>query len=78
MLILHGVNKRSKSGLYTRFFMALPAISPRIKKQHALAPDMLSRSLMARLSDGMNIVGDLFAAGKMFLPQVVKVARAMK
>lgn len=30
------------------------------------------------LLDGMNIVGDLFGAGKMFLPQVVKSARAMK
>lgn len=30
------------------------------------------------LMDGMNIVGDLFAAGKMFLPQVVKSARVMK
>ena len=28
--------------------------------------------------DGMNIVGDLFGAGKMFLPQVVKSARVMK
>ncbi len=28
--------------------------------------------------DGMKIVGDLFGAGKMFLPQVVKSARAMK
>src|SRR6185436_18846863 len=28
--------------------------------------------------DGMRIVGDLFGAGKMFLPQVVKSARAMK
>ena len=28
--------------------------------------------------DGMNVVGDLFGAGKMFLPQVVKSARAMK
>jgi 5-methyltetrahydrofolate--homocysteine methyltransferase len=27
---------------------------------------------------GMNVVGDLFSAGKMFLPQVVKSARAMK
>jgi len=27
---------------------------------------------------GMNIVGDLFGAGKMFLPQVVKSARVMK
>jgi 5-methyltetrahydrofolate--homocysteine methyltransferase len=30
------------------------------------------------LMDGMNTVGDLFGAGKMFLPQVVKSARAMK
>ena len=28
--------------------------------------------------DGMNIVGDLFGEGKMFLPQVVKSARVMK
>ena len=27
---------------------------------------------------GMNVVGDLFGAGKMFLPQVVKSARVMK
>ena len=30
------------------------------------------------LMDGMNIVGDLFGEGKMFLPQVVKSARVMK
>ncbi len=30
------------------------------------------------LMDGMNIVGELFGAGKMFLPQVVKTARTMK
>ena len=30
------------------------------------------------LMDGMNVVGDLFAQGKMFLPQVVKSARVMK
>ena len=30
------------------------------------------------LMDGMKIVGDLFGSGKMFLPQVVKSARAMK
>ena len=28
--------------------------------------------------DGMNVVGDLFGSGKMFLPQVVKSARVMK
>jgi 5-methyltetrahydrofolate--homocysteine methyltransferase len=30
------------------------------------------------LMDGMSVVGDLFGAGKMFLPQVVKSARVMK
>ena len=30
------------------------------------------------LMDGMGVVGDLFGAGKMFLPQVVKSARVMK
>ncbi len=30
------------------------------------------------LMDGMNVVGDLFGVGKMFLPQVVKSARVMK
>ena len=30
------------------------------------------------LMAGMNVVGDLFGAGKMFLPQVVKSARVMK
>ncbi len=28
--------------------------------------------------DGMNVVGELFGSGKMFLPQVVKSARVMK
>jgi len=45
-----------------------------------------ARQLVARpimviegpLMDGMNVVGDLFGAGKMFLPQVVKSARVMK
>ena len=36
------------------------------------------RSSKARSWTGMNVVGDLFGAGKMFLPQVVKSARVMK
>jgi 5-methyltetrahydrofolate--homocysteine methyltransferase len=36
--------------------------------------DVIERPLM----DGMNVVGDLFGSGKMFLPQVVKSARVMK
>ena len=38
------------------------------------AVDIIDKPLM----DGMNRVGDLFGAGKMFLPQVVKAARTMK
>ncbi|RCL02007.1 MAG: 5-methyltetrahydrofolate--homocysteine methyltransferase [Candidatus Tokpelaia sp. JSC189] len=44
----------------------------RFKTQYPL--DVIEDSLMA----GMNTVGDLFGAGKMFLPQVVKSARVMK
>lgn len=44
-------------------------------RQQAARPlDVIEGPLM----DGMNIVGDLFGAGKMFLPQVVKSARVMK
>jgi 5-methyltetrahydrofolate--homocysteine methyltransferase len=44
-------------------------------RQQAKRPlDVIEGPLM----DGMNVVGDLFGAGKMFLPQVVKSARVMK
>ncbi|MGH8271899.1 MAG: methionine synthase, partial [Gammaproteobacteria bacterium] len=44
-------------------------------RQTAVRPlDVIEGPLM----DGMNVVGDLFGAGKMFLPQVVKSARVMK
>jgi len=44
-------------------------------RQQAVRPlDVIEGPLMA----GMNVVGDLFGAGKMFLPQVVKSARVMK
>jgi 5-methyltetrahydrofolate--homocysteine methyltransferase len=44
-------------------------------RQEASRPlDVIEGPLM----DGMNVVGDLFGAGKMFLPQVVKSARVMK
>lgn len=42
--------------------------------KYSKAVDIIDKPLM----DGMNRVGDLFGAGKMFLPQVVKAARAMK
>jgi 5-methyltetrahydrofolate--homocysteine methyltransferase len=44
------------------------------RQLHARPLDVIEGPLM----DGMRVVGDLFGAGKMFLPQVVKSARAMK
>ena len=44
----------------------------------ARAPAMPLRVIEGPLMDGMNVVGDLFGQGKMFLPQVVKSARVMK
>ena len=43
-------------------------------KNHGTAVAVIEGPLM----DGMNVVGDLFGSGKMFLPQVVKSARVMK
>ncbi len=43
-------------------------------KKYPTALDIIEQPLM----DGMNVVGDLFGSGKMFLPQVVKTARVMK
>ena len=44
------------------------------RKQIARPIEVIEGPLM----DGMNVVGDLFGSGKMFLPQVVKTARVMK
>jgi 5-methyltetrahydrofolate--homocysteine methyltransferase len=44
------------------------------RSKYDFALDIIEKPLM----DGMNIVGDLFGSGKMFLPQVVKTARVMK
>jgi 5-methyltetrahydrofolate--homocysteine methyltransferase len=44
------------------------------QQHYAHSLDIIEGPLM----DGMNVVGDLFGAGKMFLPQVVKSARVMK
>lgn len=43
-------------------------------EKYPTALDIIEKPLM----DGMNVVGDLFGQGKMFLPQVVKTARTMK
>ncbi len=44
------------------------------RKKYASSVEIIEKPLM----DGMNVVGDLFGSGKMFLPQVVKSARVMK
>ena len=44
------------------------------RKNYSFSLDIIEGPLM----DGMNIVGELFGSGKMFLPQVVKTARVMK
>ena len=43
-----------------------------------LAANLPLHVIEGPLMDGMNVVGDLFGSGKMFLPQVVKSARVMK
>lgn len=56
-------------------------ITQYIEEDTELARQFYDRPLQViegPLMDGMNIVGDLFGAGKMFLPQVVKSARVMK
>ncbi|MCU4176717.1 methionine synthase [Carboxylicivirga sp. N1Y90] len=44
------------------------------REKYEFSLDIIEGPLM----DGMNVVGDLFGSGKMFLPQVVKTARVMK
>ena len=53
-------------------FIAADVEEARLRAKRPL--DVIEGPLM----DGMNVVGDLFGAGKMFLPQVVKSARVMK
>jgi len=47
-------------------------------EQSRLEADKPLHVIEGPLMDGMNVVGDLFGSGKMFLPQVVKSARVMK
>ncbi len=68
------VNERLKYAL-------IKGITEFIEEDLAEARPYFSQSLEiieGPLMDGMNIVGDLFGEGKMFLPQVVKAARVMK
>jgi len=68
------VNERLKYAL-------IKGITDYIDEDLAEARPLFSQALEiieGPLMDGMNIVGDLFGEGKMFLPQVVKAARVMK
>ena len=68
------VNKRLEHAL-------VKGITDYIEEDTELARQQADRPLHViegPLMDGMNVVGDLFGEGKMFLPQVVKSARVMK
>ena len=77
-----GAAARWKSGSSTRWWPASPTfitedteeVWQTIKAGGGRPLHVIEGPLMA----GMNVVGDLFGAGKMFLPQVVKSARVMK
>jgi len=68
------VNKRLEHALVKGIntFIAEDTEEARVASKQAL--DVIEGPLM----DGMNVVGDLFGDGRMFLPQVVKSARVMK
>ncbi|MGB0862651.1 MAG: methionine synthase [Saprospiraceae bacterium] len=62
-------------------YSLVKGITAFIEEDTELARQMYPKALHViegPLMDGMNIVGDLFGSGKMFLPQVVKSARVMK
>jgi len=68
------VNERMKHAL-------VKGITRYIEEDTELARQQFERPIQViegPLMDGMNVVGDLFGSGKMFLPQVVKSARVMK
>ncbi|WP_413729091.1 methionine synthase [Sodalis sp. RH22] len=68
------VNKRLEYALVKGITEYIEADTEESRQQAARPIEVIEGPLMA----GMNVVGDLFGAGKMFLPQVVKSARVMK
>jgi 5-methyltetrahydrofolate--homocysteine methyltransferase len=68
------VEKRLAHSLVNGITDYIDADTEEARLKYARPLDVIEGPLM----DGMNIVGDLFGAGKMFLPQVVKSARVMK
>lgn len=68
------VNKRLEHSLVKGITEFIEEDAEEARKNHERAIEVVEGPLM----DGMNVVGDLFGSGKMFLPQVVKSARVMK
>jgi len=68
------VNKRIEHALVKGVTAYIEDDTEEARAQAARPIEVIEGPLM----DGMNVVGDLFGAGKMFLPQVVKSARVMK
>jgi 5-methyltetrahydrofolate--homocysteine methyltransferase len=68
------VNERLTHALISGFVEHIEADIEEARQSYPRALDVIEGPLM----EGMNVVGDLFGAGKMFLPQVVKSARVMK
>jgi len=68
------VNKRLEHALVKGITEFIEADTEEARQQAARPLHVIEGPLM----DGMNVVGDLFGEGKMFLPQVVKSARVMK
>ena len=66
------------SGSTMRWSRASTPTSSRIPRKRARLAARPIEVIEGPLMDGMNVVGDLFGSGKMFLPQVVKSARVMK
>lgn len=71
---LNTVQERLKHALVNGITEYIDADTEEARLQYPRPLDVIEGPLM----DAMNIVGDLFGAGKMFLPQVVKSARVMK
>jgi 5-methyltetrahydrofolate--homocysteine methyltransferase len=69
-----GVEERLKHALVKGIDAFVDADTEEARQKFARPLDIIEGPLM----DGMRVVGDLFGAGKMFLPQVVKSARVMK
>ncbi len=68
------VQERLKHALVNGITDFIDADTEEARQQYAKPLEVIEGPLM----DGMNVVGDLFGSGKMFLPQVVKSARVMK